>query len=313
MPTLEGLRRQIDTATDLNSVVTTMKTLAAVSIHQYERAVESLADYNRAIELGFQIALRGDPYRPGSHAATSTLSAAVVFGSDQGMCGQFNEEVVSFFQDRAFEQQPRNHWKLLVVGARAHGQLLDSGCPVVKSYRVPTSVSAITNLVQEVLLRIESLRRDAGTSRLVVFYNRRTSASSFEPRQLQVLPIDPERFRRWRDEPWPARSLPQFVTDRRRVISRLIRQYLFVSLFRAAAESLASENASRIAAMQAAEKNIEERLEELRGSFNQLRQSAITEELLDVVTGFEALSQERAKRGKSAPAVARGPRHSGRG
>jgi F-type H+-transporting ATPase subunit gamma len=101
---------------------------------------------------------------------------------------------------------------------------------------------------------------------------------------------------RWREEPWNSRSLPTFVTDRRRLLSRLVQQHLFVSLFRACANSLASENASRIAAMQAAEKNIEVRLEELHGSFNQLRQSAITEELLDVVTGFEALSKQHRKR-----------------
>ena len=74
-----------------------------------------------------------------------------------------------------------------------------------------------------------------------------------------------------------------------RLLSHLVRQYLFVSLFRACAESLASENASRIAAMQAAEKNIEERLDEFQDAFNKMRQSAITEELLDIVAGFEAL------------------------
>lgn len=86
------------------------------------------------------------------------------------------------------------------------------------------------------------------------------------------------------------------VTDRRRAMSRLVQHYLFVSLFRACAESLASENASRIAAMQAAEKNIEERLDELHGVFNQLRQDAITEELIDIVAGFEALSEKQGKK-----------------
>lgn len=164
------------------------------------------------------------------------------------------------------------------------------------TYEVPTAVSDITNLVQEMLPRIERLREEADLSRLLVFYNRRTSASSFQPQQLQLLPIESTRLLRWREEPWDSRSLPTFVTDRRRLLSRLVQQHLFVSLFRACANSLASENASRIAAMQAAEKNIEERLEELHGSFNQLRQSAITEELLDVVTGFEALSKQRQKR-----------------
>jgi F-type H+-transporting ATPase subunit gamma len=291
MPTLEGLRRQIDTATDLSSVVTTMKTLAAVSIHQYERAVEALADYNRTIELGFQIALIGEPIRPDADRPTGK-TAAVVFGSDQGMCGQFNEAIVSFLNTTGADDARRS-WKTLAIGVRAESQLLDAGWTIERAYDVPTSVSDITNLVQEMLPVIERLRSAADISRLLVFFNRRTSASSFEPRRLQLLPIDSSRIERWRQEPWQSRSLPMFVSERQRLLSRLIGQYLFVSLFRACAESLASENASRIAAMQAAEKNIEERLDELRGSFNQFRQSAITEELLDVVTGFEALSKGR--------------------
>ena len=73
------------------------------------------------------------------------------------------------------------------------------------------------------------------------------------------------------------------------IFRALIREYLFVSLYRAFADSLASENASRLAAMQSAEKNIEERLEELFGQFHRQRQSTITEELIDIVSGFEAM------------------------
>ena len=77
------------------------------------------------------------------------------------------------------------------------------------------------------------------------------------------------------------------------MFSSLIREYLFVSLFRAFAESLASENASRLASMQGAEKNIEEMLAELNSSFHQRRQMSITEELLDIVVGFEALQEKK--------------------
>jgi F-type H+-transporting ATPase subunit gamma len=69
----------------------------------------------------------------------------------------------------------------------------------------------------------------------------------------------------------------------------LIREYLFISLFRACAESLASENASRLAAMERAEKNIKDLLESLQTTFHRLRQGGIDEELFDVVSGFEAL------------------------
>jgi F-type H+-transporting ATPase subunit gamma len=78
------------------------------------------------------------------------------------------------------------------------------------------------------------------------------------------------------------------------VFTSLVRQYLFVTLFRAFAESLASENASRLAAMQAAEKNVEERIDKLHASFHQRRQANITEELLDVIAGFEVLKKEVA-------------------
>jgi F-type H+-transporting ATPase subunit gamma len=73
----------------------------------------------------------------------------------------------------------------------------------------------------------------------------------------------------------------------------LIREYLFISLFRACAESLASENASRRSAMERADKNINDLLEQLHGSFHQLRQSSIDEELFDVISGFEALIRSR--------------------
>jgi F-type H+-transporting ATPase subunit gamma len=75
----------------------------------------------------------------------------------------------------------------------------------------------------------------------------------------------------------------------------LIREYVFVSLFRACAESLASENASRLAAMERADRNIDELLENLHGTFHRVRQGGIDEELFDVLSGFEALSEETDK------------------
>ena len=90
----------------------------------------------------------------------------------------------------------------------------------------------------------------------------------------------------------PIRGLPS-TRKASHIASRLlVREYLFVSLFRACAESLASENASRLAAMQRADKNIDELLEELNRTFHRLRQSGIDEELFDVISGFEALSVE---------------------
>ena len=99
-------------------------------------------------------------------------------------------------------------------------------------------------------------------------------------------------FQQLQEEKWPTHMLPTFTMDADRLFSALVRQYLFVSLFRACAESLASENASRLAAMRGAERNIGERIDELTSQFHQTRQMAITEELLDIASGFEALSED---------------------
>jgi F-type H+-transporting ATPase subunit gamma len=83
---------------------------------------------------------------------------------------------------------------------------------------------------------------------------------------------------------------PTFTMPADQLFSALVRQYLFMSLYRACAESMASENASRLAAMRGAEKNIGDRIDDLTGHFHQLRQMTITEELLDIASGFEALA-----------------------
>ena len=75
----------------------------------------------------------------------------------------------------------------------------------------------------------------------------------------------------------------------------LVREYLFVSLFKACAESLAAENASRLAAMQRAEKNIDDLVENLNQTFRRLRQTSIDEELFDVLSGYESLSKAKTR------------------
>ena len=101
--------------------------------------------------------------------------------------------------------------------------------------------------------------------------------------------------RKLADLPWPTKKLPELMGEGSGTLRALIREYLFVSLFRACAESLASENASRLAAMERADRNIDELLDQLSGSFHQLRQSSIDAELFDVISGFETLSGPQLK------------------
>ena len=126
-----------------------------------------------------------------------------------------------------------------------------------------------------------------------MFHNRPLSGALYEPICQRLLPLDAQWQQGLAKTHWPTANLPEVVGSAIATVHTLVREYLFISLFRACAESLASENASRLAAMERADKNITELLEQLHATFHQLRQSSIDEELFDVISGFEALGGSR--------------------
>jgi len=291
MQALEQLTKTRDTIEDLQGIVRTMKTLAAVSIHQYNTAIASLLDYNRTVEMGLYIVLQGKApslKRPVSHGARKL--AAVVFGSDRGLCGRFNEEIADF----AIAKMNGFHVKqddriVLAVGARVAARLEERRQAVEECFFVPGSVSAVTMTVQQILLKIDEWRTQREVTDVLLFYNHHDNNATHQARMLHLLPVELSRFQRVAEQRWPTHVLPTYNMNREKLFASLIRQYFFVSTFRACAESLASEHASRLASMQAAEGNIEDRLHALTTRLRELRQDSITEELLDVVAGFETL------------------------
>jgi len=290
---LEDLKKRIESTEDLQSVVKTMKALAAVNIRQYEKALESLQDYNRAVEMGLQVVFRNRPDMPIlARRAPKNRLGAIVFGSDQGMCGPLNDQVVSYTIS-TMDELGIQEGVILAIGERVKGRLEDSGHPATDDLLVPSSVTGITPQVQNLMIKIEQWQSKKEINHVFLFYSLHQTGASYQPHHVRLLPIDEEWLMRLTAKSWPTRILPNYTMDWDSLFSALIREYLFISLFRAFAESLASENASRLASMQAAEKNIEEQLSELNKQFHQRRQMAITEELLDIVSGFEALTSKK--------------------
>jgi F-type H+-transporting ATPase subunit gamma len=292
MQTLEGLRRRIDAADDLYSLVKTMKSLAMINIRHYEQAVASLADYNRTVEMGLQALLKWHPELLYTGLQkTKPRVGAIVFGSDQGMCGSFNESIMEYtwnsLQNReGADQNP----VFITIGERVENIIKESGGKLAKTYHAPPSLNGITGLLQQILLDIEAWQTKAGVGEVLLFYNRPLSTTTYQPRSVQLLPLNHQALLQLAEQPWPGRGFPSFKMDRDLLFSRLARQFLFVNLYRAFAESAASENASRLATLHSAQKNIEESIEELNRKYHQQRQDAITDELLDVVAGFGVLA-----------------------
>lgn len=297
METIEALRRRIENIEALHSLVRTMKVLASVNIRQYERALQSLGEYYRTIEMGLQVVLQNRP--PGVAVERSTeftRLAAVVFGSDQGLCGQFNEQIASYAIQQMNQLPGRPEDRVVVaLGARVTARLEEAGQPIEESLAVPGSLASVTPMVQEILMKLERWRANRGVDHVYLFFNRPLSGATYRPSTRHLLPVNQSLFQRVEQQPWPSRVLPTYTMDWDRLLSALIYQYLFVSLYRTFVESLASENSSRIAAMQVAEKNVEEHLTELEALFHNRRQSSITNEILDITSGFEALAAEWKK------------------
>jgi F-type H+-transporting ATPase subunit gamma len=293
--TIVSMRRKIDSAGNLQSVVRTMKAIAASSIGQYEQSVRALADYYRTVELGLGVCFRESRPAPliaeRKRQTVAGAIGAVVFGSDQGLVGQFNDVVADYAVKTLAALRAKT--EVWAVGERVHARLKDAGLPLMGLFTVPNSVGAITPLVGQILVKSEARRSQDEVVELHLFYNRPTSGAVYAPVSQRLLPLDEIWRRELAKLPWPTKNLPEVMGGGTATLQAFIHEYLFVSLFRACAESLASENASRLAAMQRADKNIDELLEDLSGTFHRLRQSGIDEELFDVISGFEALSEEK--------------------
>lgn len=291
MPTTESIRKHIKSTRDLRDIVKTMRTLSAVNIRHFARAVESLSAYDRTIEMGLQIIVGRLPKAMFSPPKEKDGKGyVVVFGSDQGLCGGFNDQIVSHALNQEAAGMVRGAKRIIAsVGERATSAFEARGIRADESYPSPGSISGITPAVQQMVMNINELQIRDGIDTVTLFYHRMISNVAYRPHSVKLLPIDSAWIEAIKQKKWPTRRLPAFSMNRNTLFSALIRQYIFVSLYRAFAESMASENAARLSSMQSAEKNIEERLEELQSDYRSERQNAITSELLDIVSGYEAL------------------------
>jgi F-type H+-transporting ATPase subunit gamma len=272
-----------------------MKAVAAASINDYERAVAALGDYFATIERGLGACFRDPDLQPTVTASFNKprQPCIVVFGTDQGLVGRFNDIIAEFALNSTFMTSPSansddpsrasSHSSfsgqqplVWAVGERLNERLTDAGLTTQAHFEVPGSVKSITPLITTM-------------TELHLFYNRPGNGPTYGPVTQRLLPLDQVWRTQLTEKSWPTNNLPELLGDKAGTLGALIREYLFVSLFRASAESLSSENASRLAAMQRADKNIEELLATLRRNYHRLRQAGIDEEMFDVIAGSTTL------------------------
>lgn len=289
MATLEELSRRIRSAEDLQSVVRTMKATSAANIHMHEQAEQAMRGYLRTVETGLQVVLRQLPDDALAAPPTAGGATVVVIGSEIGLCGSFNERLVDFARERlaALKIDPGAR-HVLTVGTTLSSSWETAESPPDLRIEAPATIAALASCVAFILSQLDLWRTERAAGRVLLFCQRSGGSLTAAPEQTELLPIDPAWLRELRDRNWGSRRLPRGMGETAPLLSSLIRQLLFARLYLALIQSRAAENVERLVAMQAADSSIAEKLEEMQIAYRLSRQEAISAELLDLVTGYQA-------------------------
>lgn len=284
MQTLQNLQRSIDSAESLKSIVKTMKAHASMNIQQFQNAAKASENYREVLDMATYIVLSQEDQSLNGAPQEKGPTLHIVFGSDHGLAGRFNERITNY--TKANVKSDRDNM-VIVVGQQVFKRL-ESDYSIHSTIPVPQTNDGITSIVQKLLLVIEELRNQEKIGRILLHYCKPEERGSYIERTTVLFPFDFGKFED-KDIEWKSRSLPTFTMDRYLLISEIIKQYFFVTLFRSFCYSLVSENTSRIESMTSAEKNIDEKLEQLSFDYSTQRQTSITEELNDVISGYKSI------------------------
>ena len=281
--TLEHLSRQNNTLGSIRGIVHTMKTLSAINASPYEHAARSIEAYHQTILQGFATFA----HRTGDIAlqpADIAQQLVVVFGSDHGLCGSYNEILAELVNTHC-QAQTGGSPHLICIGAQMNDALRDLGLTSDAVLLPPASADGIGRLAGDIVTRLATISRGQPLYRLGVTlaFTQRGEHGLREPVTKRLLPLEPSLLQR---EPrWHSRSLPDYSMSADALLASLIRSHIFASVFRASAEAMVTENAARLALMQQAEDSVDDRLEEVRAEMRSVRQTEITNELMDVIIG----------------------------
>ncbi len=295
--TLESLQKRIKTTQDLRNIVSTMKALSSVSILQYDEAALSLKGYQKNIRDAFHAMIkRGDlPSRLKPAAAGKTL--IILVGTDSGLVGRFNTEIVKkALLDLQENKTPLSDTLFLTVGKRMMAAADSHHLNIFAKYAISNSIKVVNSLAGTLIIKIFEAMQSRKVTNVLVYYHKREQASATTLEKMTLLPFDEKNYERLRQKPWKTNNIPLITMKPKALLDTLIKEYLMIQMCAALTYSLASEHHTRMVNMQNAEKNIDESLEHLNLEYQQKRQDAITEELIDVVSGAQALMPRKQKR-----------------
>jgi len=278
---LAEIQGHIASMSELQDIVGAMRSLAGMRVQEVQHGLPGIRRYADELAAGIGSALFLVPQRPRDARPEPQRLALVLFTAEHGFVGGFNERLVEAVQ--ALAEPPD---LLFVLGSRGANVLLERGWQITWMQPMATRLAGAPETIRSLTDELYGCIARGEIFRLETMFGRYREGESPTIERRLLLPFDPSSLAVINRHQQPLCNLPPQV-----LLERLTAEYVFALLTEAAIESLASENAARFAAMEAAHDNVSKKLDQLRLAARQARQSEITTELLDLITGAEALGE----------------------
>ncbi|MEC9153123.1 MAG: F0F1 ATP synthase subunit gamma [Pseudomonadota bacterium] len=294
MATLKELRNRISSVTSTRRITSAMKMVAAAKLRRAQDAAEAARPYAERMErmlgsLAATVAANPEsaPSMLGGTGKDDT-HLIVMISSDRGLCGGFNSNLIRQATKMIAEQEATGKTvKIIVVGRKGVSAMRrETGGQLVEAYEELAKPMPAFDQAELVADKITNMFEAGEFDVCTVLYNKFVSALEQVVTPLQLIPFNSDSAN---DEGAGPGAAYEFEPDEEGILSALLPRNLAVQVYRSMLESFASEQGARMTAMDNATRNAGDMIESLSLVYNRTRQAAITSELIEIISGAEAL------------------------
>jgi F-type H+-transporting ATPase subunit gamma len=292
MASQQDIKRRIRSVRNTQKITKAMELVAASRLRRAQARIEALRPYaDRMRSLTVEVAAASGTHdQPLLDRRSEVKAVAVIaLAGDRGLAGAFNASIVRRSLEIAREERDqRRDIRWLAVGRRANSSLRFRGQQIEDSYVGITDRPEYAH-AQAIAARAAELYTSGEVDRVVMVYNHFLSALSQRVDEVELLPVPEEAVEGSEEEPVQIEGAYLEEPDGKEILAALLPRYLEVTIFRALLESTASEYGARMTAMRNASDNASGLIDEYTLRMNRARQAEITQEILEVVAGADAL------------------------
>ena len=291
MPSLDDLRKRIVSVKSTQKITKAMKMVAAAKLRKAQESAEKGRPYSekmQSIILNLTESISDPENAPKLLIGTGKdqVHLCVVMTSDRGLCGGFNTNICRLAKKYfAKTLKEKKELKIITVGSKGNDQLKrEYGRYIIQKLSFKDRKKISFNEAEEVGKIIINLFEDNQFDKCILFYNNFKNVITQIPQEQQIIPLKTSEA-----EENSSEDNYEFEPDEDEILSNLLPKNISTQIFKAMLENSASEQGSRMSAMDSATRNAGEMVDKLTIEYNRSRQAAITKELIEIISGAESL------------------------